>query len=117
MNDLIPGAGGEMHSITMPEYNLGMCTNQAEADQWKNAAQTFRNYAKWTKTKFESLTSISRSWRDMSVYSSAFQKSHGRDNVAVQKSQMSLDASKRKYSIALNEARLKYSAKATRLPF
>lgn len=118
MNDLIPGANnGENQAIAMPEYNLGMCTSKEEATQWKTAAQTFRSYAQWTKTKFESLTSISRSWRDMTVYRNAFQKSHGRDNVAVQKSQMSLAASNRKYSVALNEAKKKYSAQATRLPF
>ena len=116
MSDLIPGAG-ETQNIAMPGYDLGMCTSQDEADQWKNAAQTFRNYARWTKTKFESLTSISRSWRDMTVYSNAFQKSHVRDGVAVQKSQMSLNHSKAKYSAALREAKQKYSTSAIKLPF
>lgn len=116
MSDLIPGSD-ENHPISMPSYNLGMCTSQAEADQWKNAAQTFRNYAKWTKMKFESLTSISRSWRDMTVYSNAFQKSNVRDNLAVQKSHMSLNHSKAKYSTALNEARKKYSKNGIKLPF
>lgn len=103
MNALGLAHSGRNTDINMPQFDLNMCKSQQEADQFKQIAKDYRNYAKWTKTKFASLASASESWRNMQVYKNAFLKSHLGHELTVRRSYAGLNKSCNRYTAALND--------------